>query len=57
MGLKPFIVVADELIRSNFQSALLELSWVELISSGRRNDTFTDVTKRVESFGLVDSVL
>ena len=32
LGSKPFIVEAGELIRYNFQSALLELSWVELIS-------------------------
>ena len=50
LGSKPFIVEADELIRYNFQSALKEF-WVEAI------DTFTDVTKLVESFGLNDSVL
>ena len=27
------------------------------VNMGRSHDTFTDVTKLVESFGLVDSVL
>ena len=50
--MKPFIAEAGELfkISYNFQSALQEF-WVEAI------DTFTDVTKLVESFGLVDRVL
>ena len=43
---KTFIVEAGELIRYYVQSAL-----------GGSHDTFTDVTKLVESFGLVDSVL
>ena len=58
------MVEAGELIkiRNNFHNTLQEF-WVkpfiveagELIS--RSHDTFTDVTKLVESFGLVDSIL
>ena len=49
---KPFIVEADKLIkiRFNFQSALREF-WIIAM------ETFTDMTKLVESFGIVDSVL
>ena len=36
-GSKPLIVEAGRLIRYNFQSTLPELSWVELISSGRNH--------------------
>ena len=48
-GLKPFIVEAGELIKARytFQSALRELAM----------EALTDVTKLVESFGLVESVL
>ena len=52
LGSKPFIVGAGELIkiRYNFQGALQEF-WVEAMIPN------TDVTKLVEVFGLVDSVL
>ena len=46
LGSKPFLVEAGELNRHTFQSSLREL-WVE---------DFTDVTKLIESFGLVDDI-
>ena len=39
------------------QVKTLEFSKRTLAVLGRSHDTFTDVTKLVESFGLVDSVL
>ena len=49
---KPFIVEAGELIkiRYNFQSALQDF-WVEVIKA------FTEGTKLVKAFGVVESVL
>ena len=49
---KPFIVEAGELIkiRYNMQSTIQEF-WVEAMES------FTNVTKLVEAFGLVESAL
>ena len=51
-GSKPFIVEAGELIKIkyNFQSTLREF-WVEAMN------VFTGVTKLVEEFGRVESVL
>ena len=51
-GSKPFIVKAGDLIkiRFNFQSALQEFL-VEVI------EAFTDGTKLVKAFGIVESVL
>ena len=60
-GSKPFLVEAPELISSGSKPFLVETGEIfsKLTSGalGRSHDIFTDVTKLVESFGLVDSVL
>ena len=56
-GSKLFIIEAGDLISSGSKPFLVEAGELIRHNLGRSHDTFTDVTKLVESFGLFDSVL